>query len=73
MRSQWRTLTDDLARAMAAGDNAAVRECHRRIIAAARGRSPAEPTAAIENLAPVLGMACGVYSKTAVPAGALVE
>jgi hypothetical protein len=49
---------------MAAGDNAAVRECHRRIIAAARGRSPAEPTAAIENLAPVLGMACGVYSKT---------
>jgi hypothetical protein len=58
---------------MAAGDNAAVRECHRRIIAAARGRSPAELTAAIENLAPVLGMACGVYSKAAVLAGALVE
>lgn len=68
-------LVGDLVRVMEDPDSdpTEFRRALGRIGAAARGRRPAELTAAVERLAPLLDQVRGVYSKIALLAGTLVE
>jgi hypothetical protein len=68
-------LVDELVRVMEDPDSehARFQQALGRLGAMARGRRPAELTAVVERLAPLLDQVRGVHSKIALLAGALVE
>jgi hypothetical protein len=73
--SSLRPLIQALARMMdpAVGGYSQFQLCCRRVMAAARGNDPAELTAGVELLAPLLSQVRGAYSQVALVAGTLVE
>lgn len=73
MSSPLRPLIDEMIQAMRDNDLGSFQDLGGQIIQRSQGEPPDFLTAVIEDLAPVLGTVAGVFSKTAILAGALVE
>ncbi|MYS21100.1 hypothetical protein GA0115240_125521 [Streptomyces sp. DvalAA-14] len=73
MSSQIPGLVDELVAQMESGSPRAYRQAMSQLADTARAGGPAELTAAVEALAPLLPGLAGDFAKTAVLAGALVE